>query len=310
MGEWLINLIRRKPIAKLLSLLAATVLWFYVMNEQNPIMDTTFSVPVTMVGAPEKTRVTSEYESVQVKLRGPRSVFATAGRDEIRAEMDVSGLTDGKHHLHLQTMVPQGMEIISVLPDSMEVLLDPIKEKKMPINLVTTGSPSAGMAVAGITPEMSTVTVVGPLTILDKVVQVMGYVPLNSEHNADFNIDVSLQAMDGNQNQMETIHVVPRRIAVNVQLARGLLRKVVDIQPMFEGVVANGCTITSAKAEPARIEIAGEAAVIEKINSLNTAPLHVGGLDKSVRRSVSLVLPDGVTVSNRLVDVSLEIEKR
>ncbi|MBQ7516248.1 MAG: hypothetical protein IJS96_08205 [Schwartzia sp.] len=310
MGAWLINLVRRKPVAKILSLLAATGLWFFVMNEQNPMMDTTFNIPVTMVDVPEKAKITPEFETVQVKLRGPRSVFATTGRDEIKAEMDLASLGEGKHHLRLQTVVPQGMEVISVLPDSMDVTIDPYRQKKMPVNLIRTGSPAPGMAVAGMTPETATVTVFGTHSALDTVEQVVAYVNLNTDHNRDFNLETPVQAMDNQGQIVEAVRVVPKTLAVHVQLARGLARKVVAIQPVFEGVVADGCTIVSAKAEPARIEIAGEASVIEKLDFLNTAPVVVAGLNSSVRRVVSLSLPEGVTVSNKLVEVSIGIEKR
>ncbi len=310
MGEWLINLVRRKPIVKLLSLFAATGLWFFVMNEQNPMMDSTLNIPVTMVNVPEKSKITPEFDTVQVKLRGPRSVFASTGRDEIKAALDLVSLGEGRHHLRLQTVVPQGMEVISVLPDSMEVMIDPYVHKKLPLNLIRTGTPAPGMAVAGMTPESATVTVIGPHSAMDTVEQVVGYVNLNSDHNTDFNLEVPVQAINNQGKIVEEVRVVPKSVAVHVQLARGLSRKVVAIRPVFEGIVADGYTVNGARTDPTRIEIAGEATVIERITSLNTAPVVVTNLGAPVRRIVSLVLPEGVTVSNKMVEVSVEIVKK
>ena len=41
----MIHLKRNWP-AKLLSLLAAIVMWFFIMRDQNPVMEVTYTVPV------------------------------------------------------------------------------------------------------------------------------------------------------------------------------------------------------------------------------------------------------------------------
>ena len=41
----MIHLKRNWP-AKLLSLLAAIVMWFFIMRDQNPVMEVTYTIPV------------------------------------------------------------------------------------------------------------------------------------------------------------------------------------------------------------------------------------------------------------------------
>ena len=47
------NLVRRNLAAKILCFLVALVLWGYVMNEQNPSIEGTFTVPLTITNAPD-----------------------------------------------------------------------------------------------------------------------------------------------------------------------------------------------------------------------------------------------------------------
>ena len=39
--------------AKIAALIVAVVLWLYVMNDQNPAMEGTYTVPVTIENAPD-----------------------------------------------------------------------------------------------------------------------------------------------------------------------------------------------------------------------------------------------------------------
>ena len=47
------NLVRRNLPVKILALIAAIIMWGYVMNEENPSVNATYTVAVEMVNAPE-----------------------------------------------------------------------------------------------------------------------------------------------------------------------------------------------------------------------------------------------------------------
>ena len=54
------NLVRRNLPVKILALIAAIIMWGYVMNEENPSVTATYTVPVEMVNAPEGYNVKSK----------------------------------------------------------------------------------------------------------------------------------------------------------------------------------------------------------------------------------------------------------
>ena len=60
------NLVRRNLAAKILCFLVALVLWGYVMNDQNPSIEGTFSVPLTIMNAPEGYKVSQETGAVKL----------------------------------------------------------------------------------------------------------------------------------------------------------------------------------------------------------------------------------------------------
>lgn len=64
---------------KLLALAVAIVLWLYVMNDQNPGMEGSYTVPVTVEHAPDGYQLSTDSETVTIRVRGPRSFLLLQG---------------------------------------------------------------------------------------------------------------------------------------------------------------------------------------------------------------------------------------
>lgn len=305
--NWLLNLFRHKPVVKLFAFLGATALWFFVMSEQNPIMDSTVSVPVSCTGAPGLCVITPSERVVKVKVRGPRSVFASIQREDIKAILDLTDRSAGTHHLRLHTILPQGLEEVSISPASLDVLIDPIIETEMAIHLFQVGAVGDGFTVSKVTPEVETVLVKGPQSKVNTVAQVMGYVNLSMDQTTDFDSKVALSALDQEGHPIDGVTVAPDALTAHIQLARGLSKKIVDVKPVLEGAPAPDYMVKEIQIEPTRIEIAGEATALARISALETEPIPISGLGASTKRTVNLVLPEGVTVTNRMVKVAITV---
>ena len=295
---------------KIVMLIAAFALWIFVMNDQNPPTESTFSVPVVTLNASSEARVMQDSERVKVELRAPRSVLAETRTEEIKAFVDLAGLEPGTHPLHVQTVIPHGLEVVSVTPDMVTFTIDPIIQKRMPIRLVRTGASPPGRTVAGIEPETSMVTIVGPQSVINTVSEVVGEVAVPSEASGDVDVDVSLYPTNEEGYALENVRVVPKLISAHVSFARSLSRKVVDVKPNIEGSVPSGYTLADIRVEPSRVELAGVSSELDAVTTLSTEPIPVAGLTETTERTVSLALPLGVTVTDKMVTVRLVVKKQ
>ncbi|MBQ8698641.1 MAG: hypothetical protein IJ521_06550 [Schwartzia sp.] len=295
---------------KLVALLAAFVLWVFVMNDQNPAMERGFSVPMMALNPPGEARITQSDDEVLVRLRAPRSVIAATNASEIKAFADLAGLEPGTHPVHVQTVIPQGLEVVSVSPETVTFVIDPIIQKRMPIRLVRTGAPPPGRTVARIEPDTRMVTIVGPQSVINTVSEVVGEVAVPSEASGDVDVDVSLYPTNEEGDALETVRVVPKLISAHVSFARSLSRKVVDVKPNIEGSVPSGYTLADIRVEPARIELAGVSSLLDSMTAISTEPIPVAGLTDSTERQVALAVPDGTTVTNKMVTVRLVVRKQ
>lgn len=293
--------------SKVIALLAAVSLWVLVMNDQNPSTDSGFSIPITVMNAPRDSRITQSEDHVRIKLRGSRSSFASLSPDELKAIADLTGLEAGDHPVHIQATVPHGFELLSLSPEMVTFNVDPRIQKRMDVQLIRVGAPSPGVAIAAVEPETSTVTLIGPMSAVNSVAQVIGYFAIPSGSMVDTHIDVPLKAIGEEGQPIGKVGIVPQNVSVFIQFARGLSKKVVDINPVTEGTLAENLRLVGVTVDPVRIEIAGNSKTLSDISSISTEPVSLDGLTETTKKAAALVLPDGVTVTNQIVNVNIEI---
>ena len=142
--NWLMSVFQRNLPAKIIALLVAIVLWFFIMNDQNPSIDGSFNVPLSVVNAPEGCKISRSEDVIKVRVKGPRSLFVSANANEFKAYVDLNGADEGKQEVKVQTVLPQGFELISASPETVNVTVDKIIQKKVQVNLIVTGAPAPG----------------------------------------------------------------------------------------------------------------------------------------------------------------------
>lgn len=304
------HLSENKLVIKIFALVAAIVLWLFVMQEQNPIIETNYTVDLTLAHIPVNCKISADTETVKLRIRAPRSLFGTFHRDELKAVADLGDLSDGKRTLRVNTTTPQGVEVISTKPETVEVSVEPIVMQTREVNFIRVGTLPDDMTVGSIAPEASAVTLTGSQRELDSVAQVVGYVSLTSQSPADVDLQVPLSPLNNGGKAVDGVHIAPDKIAVHVQLARGLSKKIVDVTPLFEGTLPEGYAIKGTRVTPSRIEIAGMATVLNGITALDTEPIPIANISHSVRKNALLMLPPDVTVTNRMVTVELTVERQ
>ena len=303
------SIFRRNLPAKILALCVAVILWVVVMNDQNPAIEGSFNVPLAVVNSPEGYKITKSEDSVKIKVRGPRSLFVTATSDDFRAYVDLDGAEDGKQDYKVQTALPQGFELVEVAPETVSFDLDKIIQKQMRAEIIVTGASAPGTTVAKVTQTSSIATLEGPQSAVDTVVRVVGYVGL-SGNSADFDLQVPLTALNADGREVQGVKVVPSATEVSVSLARGLTKKIVTIHPVLQENLPKNYELGDVRTDPIKIEVAGDSKTIENLSSIDTEPIDLSKLTATKKMTVKLALPDGITVTNREVNVSIEVKKK
>lgn len=296
--------------AKLISVMAAIILWFFVMNEQNPFLENSFSVPIVVNNAPENCRITIDRERAKLKLRGQRSALLAAPRDDFFAYLDLQGMQEGEHEVQTEAKLPSGLELISISPDMVKVKIERIITREMSVSILLTGKTADGYSVSRLDPSVVKTIIKGAQKDIDKVDRVVGYVHVSEANNKDFGLEVNLVAVDERGRAVENITVRDSRIHVGVKMSNAVEKKSVPVKPVILTNLPAGYKLKAIHAEPAMVEVSGSTIELINIDVIETLHVSLADATAPFSKKVRLKVPGGVSASTDEVTVSVEIVEK
>lgn len=149
-------------ILKIISLVFAVVLWFFVMGEQK--QEVGFSVPLRLVNIPDGLMLANEVPNlIDVRISGPRTLLMNLSPQDIGISVDLGdlkpGLTSFKR-LDERLNIPSALRVTRLSPSFVDVKLERVREKTIPIKVVTEGDLPEGYTLVKIeyTPKNLVIT--------------------------------------------------------------------------------------------------------------------------------------------------------
>ena len=279
------------------------------MNDQNPQIENTYTVPISITNAPEGYQISKDVENVKMRVRAPRSLFSNIDETNFKAYVDLNGVDSGMQELQIQTVLPSGFELVSLGPTKITLNVDKIEQKQVPVRLNLSGIPGDGKVVASVDQSLQDITVEGPVSILNQVTAAVGYIGVNG-NTENFSVTVPLIAVNDKDKEIEGIHLLPKTVDVSIILARGLNTKVIDIKPTLMSDLPNDYILKSVRVEPEKIEVSGNIDIIGNMTYLSTENISLAEMSAPTKKTVKLVIPDGVTASVQEAVVTVEITKK
>ena len=307
MLEQIKDAFRRNKLQKLIALLSSMVLWFFVMDTQNPVINGSYDVPLTMANIPSGYKAVFAEQNIRVRLSAPRSYFIDYGVNNIRAFANLQNYSaEGEYEIPVEASYPKGFELESVNPATIHVQLDPFIEKQMPAEVIVTGSPVENSVVSQLEKSSEQLTLIGPKTAVTEVKRVIGYIGLSN--NAEtFDILVPMTAIDGNGREVRGVRVAPSVITVTVHIESELQKKTVPVVANIS--VPDGREVSETIIAPQSVEISGRAEILNSIESIKTEPLNFSVNAKTFTGKLKLDLPEGVTADANEVEITCNFKE-
>ena len=303
----IINLFRRNFLQKLIALVAAFCMWAFVMADQDPSIDGSYNVPLTISNAPYEFIAICNDKMMRIKTRAPRSYFVKYDANAFRVYANLEDYGEGEYQIKPQVVMPQGFELVEIEPSMVTVKLDSLTEMQMPIELSMNGTVAQDAAIKEIRKSMDVVTIVGPKSFVEKATTVYGTVNL-SGNTSNFETQIQMSAVDQNGDIVPRVRVVPSVITVSVDIESGLKKKIVPVIAEISAV--DGWELTKITVDPAQIEIIGAESAINSIVTLKTVPFTVQTGQRIFKGTLKLIVPEGVTVKSDEVSVSAEVVRK
>jgi YbbR domain-containing protein len=299
----------------LLALALSTAVWILAITAEDPaeVQAFPYPVPIEIIGQDPSFILTNEpVKQLTINLRAPKSVWTNllTDRESVRAVVDLSELSAGPHNVPVQVQIVQRpVEIVSYSPSSVDVSLEPLLNRSLPIKLEIRGEPAVGYKAETPVLSKTSVTINGSETLVKRVQVVRAVLDL-SQVQEDVERTLALQALDSNDLPITGITMNPDRVQVTQKISqRGGYRNVV-VKVDTNGNIANGYRLTNISAYPPTVTVfSADPKLVDNLPGyVDTAPINLAGLrdDKDIR--VSLSLPPGVSiVGDQTVNVQIGV---
>jgi len=155
-------------VLKLLSLLFALFLWYFVVGEDKVDMNVT--IPVEIVNLPRDLVISNQFKKqLEVTVSGQRSLIRGITTQHISRTIDLSKATPGTVVIQNQPdsiSLPRGLSILRVQPPNLTLLVDRLIKKELPIKPILIGMVHNNYRLLSVTADPPALEISGPQSLL------------------------------------------------------------------------------------------------------------------------------------------------
>ncbi len=287
-------------LSKLIAVLIAVMLWFYVVSVNN--YEETFKVKdivPSFIGAEElmtskNLMVVGDY-SVDVEIAGSRRDILTLNVSDIKVQVDLSSVTNaGTYELPYTVSLPSSAYVLrNKDPQKLSVKLDEEDVRVIPIKITTDEVAAEGFVIDKsnliITPREL------KLTGLQEEIDRISYAEVVLGHKdvkADISGKFSYSFYDVDGKQLKDISVNADYDSVDVVMPVLKIKEVplsLDIQGADSFIKYVNYTFS-----PATVKIAGDESVVEQMTSLPVGALKISEISSGMQKTFTITPPEGI----------------
>lgn len=291
---------RENLIYRVIAVLLAVGIWFFVLERQNPIQERVLNVPLETRELAEDYVVSDKPNSVDVRVEGRKGALEELTPREIEAYVNLEEAVKGSNILPVKVELPQNIKLVSVVPEQVEVEIDEITSRQFTLDINVRGSPQEGYQAGSPQVKPDQVNIFGPERMLDRVAK--AYVEVDiSGAASDFkkDINVSLRDTDGKDISHEWISTSPEYVEVFVPIVPESPLRTVPVIYEIVGEPAEGFEIKNISIYPEVIEIAAESRDLLFQTNYIIVEIPVEGSSESIDTMYSFSVPQGIETIDR-----------
>lgn len=292
-------------LLKTLSLLVALLLWFYVMDEQNPDSEKTFyGLEVQMRNLSDLNEaglviIEGNNPTVDIKVRGKRSDMTGLKKNSITVAVDLSSVNvPGQYNLNYTVSLENTGLNYTRITNTVPITVDRMTTKSVPVQLELNGQLADGYVQSGYSLSPGAVIVEGPERVLAQIDHAaVVYDLADASASINTSLDYTLVDEDGKEIDMTFITLQQPTLDFQMQVHQsGEIPLTVDIVP-YNFITAD---MIDCDIKPSTIKISGEPELISSINQINLGSIGVKQLleDNITELTLPIILPNGVTTDS------------
>jgi YbbR domain-containing protein len=285
------------------AFLLAIAVWIAAVTAADPDIVRAYPSPVKVevIGQDPSLVISGSIpQEVQLSLRAPQSSWnqLTARPNSVRAVLDLSGVSPGKHRLSIQVQVDvRPIRIVTVSPSSVIVTLEPLVSRTLPLQTTLSGQPAVGYQAGELTLDPTQVVIAGPESQVSRVSRVRVVVNMAGVREG-IDQSIPVEALDAGNAPVNDLTVQPQAIRVTLPINRQGGFRDMAVKVVVHGQVATGYRLDSISVYPPVVTVYSTNP--DLVNALpgviETEPLELQAARDNLSLRVGLNLPTGISV--------------
>lgn len=294
-------------LPKVLSIVAAIILWFYVADIKTTFEEKVISgVPIVIENFENMGNldiVSGKDHTLEVTVSGIKADVEKITKDDIVASVDMNGIQSaGKYDLSVYVTSPSGITVKSKSLSEVSVRVDTTTSRHIDV-LANFSYKDIEDDISNIGEPIfsaSSVQVTGPKTEVDKIDKLLVNLELDTIGGSINSKGQVLVPVDKDGNPVTSPYIKLHQSVVDITISV-FKKKQVEVIPIFEDEL--NYTYSFKDLYPKLITIEGESAFVDGIDCIYTEPVDVN------KELQNLDLPDGISVydesGNRIFNVTM-----
>ncbi len=298
---------------KLFSLFLAIILWLYIASGENPTVENFIDISLSQTNLGEDLVIKEFPTSVSVGIRGPKNIINNISSHQIIGIVNFSEISkEGLYKLKVEVAPPKKTQITRIIPSEIKVEVEKVLTKEVEVEYSLIGVPEKGYSLAD-EPQFNPykVKITGAQSVLENVKQIICAIDI-SGIKEDLKRKIKVKSVNANGNEVKEVKIEPDIVEVSISLTRGYPEKQLKVKPKIIGKPAPGYYISEILSYPDETKIFGNYSKISDIEFLETIPIDVGGITKTLSVKVSPALKEGLNIVEgevELIEVTIQVKE-
>jgi YbbR domain-containing protein len=299
---------------KILALAMAIILWFYISSEYNITAERYYDIEVRPINLTDNLSIKEIREKISVGIEGPKNILENLSSQKIVGTVDLQNIEDpGEYQIEANVIVPKNTNITKIIPNEIIVEIEEILERKFQVEYNLIGLPASGYSLEDephIVPQQ--VAIVGPNSLLEQIEQVRIDIDISSVKE-NIKTENIMSIYDKNGEEIKNLSVEPNTVSVSIKVGEGYPEKILPIKPRIVGKPAPEYYISKIVANPSYIKVYGNYSKIGKLDFLETIPIDVNGISKTLTVKIPPIISEGIYISNEqesLIEVQILVMEK
>jgi len=289
-------------------ILLAILVWVVVFNLNYNSFE--LDVPIQIINLDKTLAINENLTASRITVRSRVSDYAKLKTGAfINAVLDFNKVNSlGQHHLQPQITVHlKNVQIVNYRPQIFDVTLVPKVEASVKLIADPIGFPTSGYSLSNIDIVPQTIKVFGPSRIINS--ETCAFVSINVDKKKNsFSASGQPEIRNALGQKLANVSFLPTQVMVSVQIKKGENFKTLGLEPTFVNELPSGYWLSAIEFDPPALTIAGDAKILESINSLVTTPIDLTSRSNNFIDKVSVTVPPKtILLGMNLINVKIKI---